>query len=121
MDEPFGALDAQTRSLLQQELLSIWQATGKTIVFVTHSLDEALLLADRIVFMSARPGRVVGDVLVDAPYPRDVYGHPFLTSLHTRLQDLLEKEVAAVAAAEHDDGWMPPVAVDVAIGPGEGI
>ena len=121
MDEPFGALDAQTRSLLQQELLSIWQATGKTIVFVTHSLDEALLLADRIIFMSARPGRVVGDVLIDAPYPRDVYGHPFLTSLHTRLQDLLEKEVAAVAAAEHDDGWMPPLSVDTAIGPGEGI
>ena len=71
--------------------------------------------------MSARPGRVVGDVLVDAPYPRDVYGHPFLTSLHTRLQDLLEKEVAAVAAAEHDDGWIPPLSVDTAIGPGEGI
>lgn len=121
MDEPFAALDAQTRALLQQELLAIWHKTGTTIVFVTHSLDEALLLADRIVFMSSHPGKVIRDVCVDAPYPRDVYAHPFLTALHSRLKELLEKEVAAVAAAEHDDDWIPQISRDSAFGPGEGI
>lgn len=70
MDEPFGALDAHTRILLQDELLAIWEATRKTIVLVTHSVDEAIFLADRILVMSAHPGRIRQAVDVDIPRPR---------------------------------------------------
>jgi NitT/TauT family transport system ATP-binding protein len=70
MDEPFSALDAQTRRLLQLELARIHQESGKTTLFITHALDEAVLLADRIVVLSARPGRIQGIVEVDLPRPR---------------------------------------------------
>jgi NitT/TauT family transport system ATP-binding protein len=77
MDEPFAALDAQSRSLMQQEVLKIWHATGKTIVFITHAVDEALLLADRVVMMSANPGRVKESIMIDLPRPRDENGPEF--------------------------------------------
>ena len=72
MDEPFGALDEQTRLTLQQELLRIWERTGKTVVFITHSVDEALTLADRVLVMSPRPGTIVADLAVPFERPRDV-------------------------------------------------
>lgn len=72
MDEPFGALDEQTRLVLQQELLRIWQDSGKSVVFITHSVDEALTLADRVLVMSARPGRILADVPVPFGRPRDI-------------------------------------------------
>jgi ABC-type nitrate/sulfonate/bicarbonate transport system ATPase subunit len=70
MDEPFGALDEQTRRLLQEELLQIWEATRKTVIFITHSMEEAVLLGDQIVLMSPRPGRVVDVMKVPLPRPR---------------------------------------------------
>lgn len=70
MDEPFAALDAQLRRVLQEELLAIWQEDRRTVVFVTHSLEEAILLGDRVVVMSTRPGRVIADIRVPFPRPR---------------------------------------------------
>lgn len=72
MDEPFGALDEQTKFVLQQELLRLWEATNKTVIFITHSLDEALTLADRVLVMTPRPGRI--SKVIDVPFarPRDV-------------------------------------------------
>jgi len=70
MDEPFGALDAQTRETMQEEVTRLWERTGKTIVFVTHDIEEAVYLGDRIVVLTARPGRIKEEVKIDLPRPR---------------------------------------------------
>jgi NitT/TauT family transport system ATP-binding protein len=70
MDEPFGALDAQTREAMQEELTRLWERTGKTIVFVTHDIEEAIYLADRVVVLTARPARIKEEVKIELPRPR---------------------------------------------------
>jgi len=72
MDEPFGALDAQTRETMQEELIRLWERTGKTIVFVTHDIEEAVFLGDRVVVLTARPARIREEVKIDLPRPRDL-------------------------------------------------
>jgi NitT/TauT family transport system ATP-binding protein/sulfonate transport system ATP-binding protein len=93
MDEPFAALDAQTRGRLQQEVARIWMETHKTILFVTHSVEEAVLLADRVIIMTALPGRLKADVQIPLPRPRDPTSPPF--NDHRRaLEKLLAEELA---------------------------
>ena len=72
MDEPFGSLDAQTRETMQEELIKLWERTRKTIVFVTHDIEEAVFLGDRVVVLTARPARVREEVCIDLPRPRDL-------------------------------------------------
>jgi NitT/TauT family transport system ATP-binding protein len=88
MDEPFGALDAMTRENLQAELLEIWAANKLTVLFVTHAIEEAILLADRIVVMSPGPGRIVSDERVPLPRPRDPTS-PEFNALRRRLSGML--------------------------------
>jgi NitT/TauT family transport system ATP-binding protein len=103
MDEPFGALDEQTRFLLQEELLRIWEATGKTVLFVTHSIDEAMVLADRILVMSAQPGTIRATLDVPFPRPRSltaVRSDPAFAALFAETWGMLREEVTAARQAQ---------------------
>jgi NitT/TauT family transport system ATP-binding protein len=95
MDEPFAALDAQLRTVLQEELLNLWQADRRTVVFITHSLEEAILLGDRVVVMSARPGRLLASVDVPFERPRhtEVRATPEFARLQAELWEMLRAEV----------------------------
>jgi sulfonate transport system ATP-binding protein len=96
MDEPFGALDVQTRQIMENELLGLWQETRKTVLFVTHDLEEAIALADRVVVLSAGPARIKGVYDVDLPRPRDVSEIrliPEFNTLYKRIWADLRSEV----------------------------
>jgi NitT/TauT family transport system ATP-binding protein len=97
LDEPFGALDAQTRETMGDELLGIWEQNKKTALFVTHSIDEAVFLGDRVVVMSRNPGRVVADIAIDLPRPRtiDVTDTPAFVDSRRRIRQLLGSDVEA--------------------------
>jgi NitT/TauT family transport system ATP-binding protein len=92
MDEPFAALDVQTRAKMQDFLLDVWQASGASVLFVTHHIEEAIALADRVVVFTARPGRVKMVVPVDLPRPRDLFSHE-AEALRRELTRLLRDEV----------------------------
>jgi NitT/TauT family transport system ATP-binding protein len=99
MDEPFGSLDAQTRNLMQKELLRIWSARRKTVLFVTHSVEEAVYLADRIVVMTARPGKVREMIDVPLKRPRDRTSREFIT-IRSKVLGELEEEFEKARAGE---------------------
>jgi NitT/TauT family transport system ATP-binding protein len=94
MDEPFGALDAQTRETMQEELTRLWERTGKTILFVTHDIEEAAYLGDRVIVLTARPARIREDVVVDLPRPRDIEVRKSVAFLEWRnhVGDLIRSE-----------------------------
>ena len=96
MDEPFGSLDAQTRNLMQTELLKIQDRTHKTVVFVTHSVDESIFLADRVVVLTARPASVKAIFDVDLQRPRDRAGEEFARIRHEVLEDLTEEVLKGI-------------------------
>jgi len=107
MDEPFGALDEQTRFLLQEELLRIWEASGKTVIFITHSIDEAITLADTIVVMGAQPGTVKARIAVPFARPRGlarVRSDPAFAAIFEQVWDLLRDEVLAARSAHRGPG-----------------
>jgi len=104
MDEPFAALDAQTRELLQFELLRIWEADKKTIIFVTHSIDEAILMADRVAVMTARPGKVKEIIDINLPRPRtgEIRNSPEFAQIRQRAWELIKDEVVLAQNLEEE-------------------
>jgi NitT/TauT family transport system ATP-binding protein len=94
MDEPFGALDAQTRIIMQELLVGLWQRTPKTIIFITHDIDEAIFLSQRVYIMTARPGRIKQTLDVDLPYPRslDVVTSAAFTAMKRAVLDSIKEE-----------------------------
>ena len=100
LDEPFGALDNQTRVLMQELLLGIWEAERKTVMFVTHDIDEAIFMANRVAVFSARPGRIKADIPVNLPHPRHytVKTTPEFMELKARLTEEIRAEALAAAA-----------------------
>jgi NitT/TauT family transport system ATP-binding protein len=95
MDEPFAALDAQTRELMQVELTRIWSQARKTVVFITHQIDEAIFLSDRVLVMSARPGTILADIAIDLPRPRDleIKRTPEFVSYEDQIWRLIAKQL----------------------------
>ena len=97
MDEPFGALDAQTRLIVQMQFLELWAETGKTVILVTHDLEEAVLLADRVIVIGARPGYIKSDTLIDLPRPRHIdelrFDHRFADIEHQIWKELRDELV----------------------------
>jgi NitT/TauT family transport system ATP-binding protein len=102
MDEPFAALDAQTREIMQTELLRIWSETRKTVLLVTHQIDEAVFLADRVLVFTTRPGRLKEEVIIDLPRPRDlsVKRTPACARLTDQIWRSIEEEVRRSIEAE---------------------
>ena len=100
LDEPFGALDTQTRALMQELLLSIWESERKTVLFVTHDIEEAIFMANRVVVMTARPGRIKADVAVTVEHPRyyTVKTSPEFSALKARLTEEIRVEALKTAA-----------------------
>lgn len=106
MDEPFAALDAQTRELMQAELLRIWNAAKKTVLFVTHQIDEAIYLSDRVIVMAARPGRIIADIPIELPRPRplEVKRTPEFVKYADQIWQLIASQRQSLAVGSQPDG-----------------
>lgn len=104
MDEPFGALDEQTRMIMHKELQEIWMKTEKTVLFITHNIRESILLSDRIIVMGTRPGRIIKEIKVNIPRPRPA-NHPDFITLENEIMAQLESEIAKVMQGELDDEY----------------
>lgn len=106
MDEPFGALDAQTRELMQEELTRIWQDSTLTVIFITHDINEAVFLGDRVLVMGARPGRIIADVPIDLGRPRtaDTKHDPRMVEYHTHFWDLIRQEAGPQSTDSSGNG-----------------
>jgi NitT/TauT family transport system ATP-binding protein len=109
MDEPFAALDAQTREIMQAELLRVWRSNRKTVLFVTHQIDEAVYLADRVIVMTSRPGRIkaILDVDIERPRALSVKRTPQFLQLVDEIWQMIEEEVKAALHMTHRDGVEP--------------
>jgi NitT/TauT family transport system ATP-binding protein len=105
--EPFAALDAQTREILQGELERIWSATRKTVIFVTHNVREAVRLADRVVLMGTRPGRILHEETIDLPRPRAATDER-VSVLASGIARRIASEVEKIVREEADDAWVAP-------------
>ena len=109
MDEPFAALDAQTRELMQAELLRIWNEASKTVLFITHQIDEAIYLSDRVLVMSARPGKILANIAIDLPRPRqlEIKRTPEFITYADQIWGLIAKQLKPHL---HDTAGRPGVA-----------
>jgi len=112
MDEPFASLDAQTRTLLHHQLQSLWVETQKTILFVTHSVGEAVRLADRIIVLHTHPGRIRKEICVDLPHPRK-FDSSDISELVKLVRKEIEEEVNRVNALAAEDSWRPDENADL--------
>jgi ABC-type nitrate/sulfonate/bicarbonate transport system ATPase subunit len=107
MDEPFGAIDAQQRELMQEELLKIWETTQKTILIITHDIDEAVYLSQRIIQLSPHPGRVRGELVVDLEQPRwkyDARAEPRFAELRGSIWSTIRGDVIRETDRERGEG-----------------
>jgi NitT/TauT family transport system ATP-binding protein len=104
MDEPFAALDAQTREMMQAELLDVWQQTRKTVLFITHQINEAVYLSDRVIVMSARPGRILADITIGLPRPRGLQlkRTPEFLSYEDEIWKLIEAQARITMASDQE-------------------
>jgi NitT/TauT family transport system ATP-binding protein len=115
MDEPFGALDSQTRSVMQEILTNMWQRLRLSVLFVTHDIEEAIFLSDRIYVMTARPGRIKAELKVDLPRPRlpEMMETPAFAAMERRIKALIREESLAAMGTELTDGGLLGLSTEV--------
>jgi NitT/TauT family transport system ATP-binding protein len=115
MDEPFGALDSQTRSVMQEILTNMWQRLRLSVLFITHDIEEAIFLSDRIYVMTARPGRVKAEILVPLPRPRkpEMMDSPEFVTLIRSIKKLIREESLAAMGSELSDGGCEGLSMEI--------
>jgi NitT/TauT family transport system ATP-binding protein len=117
MDEPFGALDAQTRVVMQQILTNMWQRLRLSVLFITHDIEEAIFLSDRVYVMTARPGRIKAEMAIPLPRPRtaEMMSSVAFTQILHKLRNLIREESLAAMGNELDAGGLEGFAIDVGV------